>query len=143
VISVSDAILREIVAHAQSDPDAEVCGLLAGTKANAEIVYRMQNVAKRPRVEFEPDGKDLLRALNDIDDRGIELFGFYHSHVDSSPYPSRTDAIQWNPEGYPDVVHLICSLEDPAGAVLRAFRFDKHNHLMEEPIQVIWGRQGL
>jgi proteasome lid subunit RPN8/RPN11 len=62
--------------------------------------------------------------------------GFYHSHTASSPYPSRTDVNEWNPEFYPDAVYFICSLKAPSAPQLRAFRFDEDKHVREEPIAI-------
>src|SRR5205807_7498300 len=43
----------ELVAHAESEPEQEVCGLVAGKDGVAERVYRTRNVAKTPAKLFQ------------------------------------------------------------------------------------------
>ncbi len=58
--------------------------------ARAVRVHRARNVyASRKR--FEIDGKELLRTLEDFEERGWELGAIYHSHTHTEPYPSQTD----------------------------------------------------
>jgi len=127
----------ELVAHAESEPEQEVCGLVAGKDGVAERVYRTRNVAKTPAKLFQLHPKDFMDALDDLETSGLDLIGFYHSHTHSSPYPSRTAVRDWNPEVYPDAIYFICSLAEPGRPVLRAFRFDRDVHLVEEPIDVV------
>jgi proteasome lid subunit RPN8/RPN11 len=136
VVTLSRSQLDEIVGHAQGQPDQEVCGVLGGRAGTVERIYRTRNVAKTPATLFELHPKDFMDALDDIDAAGLETLGFYHSHIRSSPYPSRTDVMNWNPEAYPDAVYFICSLAEPGNPVTRAFRFDRDVHLVEEPITV-------
>lgn len=129
--------LEQIVAHAEAQPDQEVCGIVGGKGGTVERVYRTRNVAKNPETLFELHPKDFMDVLDDLDAAGLETLGFYHSHTRSSPYPSRTDVMNWNPEAYPDAVYFICSLAEPGRPVVRAFKFDKDVHLVEEPISVV------
>jgi proteasome lid subunit RPN8/RPN11 len=129
--------LEQIVAHAEAHPDQEVCGIVGGKGGTVERVYPTRNVAKSPEKLFELHPKDFMDALDDLDAAGLEPVGFYHSHTHSSPYPSRTDVRDWNPEAYPDAVYFICSLTEPGRPVVRAFRFDSDIHLVEEPISVV------
>jgi proteasome lid subunit RPN8/RPN11 len=89
-------LLEDVVAHARDEYDAECCGLIAyrapegDRAARAMHVRRAHNVfASRKR--FEIDGKELLRALGEFEDDGLELGAIYHSHTHTAPYPSQTD----------------------------------------------------
>jgi proteasome lid subunit RPN8/RPN11 len=99
---IERALLEELIAHAREDYDAECCGLIAcredagesgegaGAPRRAELVRRATNVfASRKR--FEIDGKELLRALGEFEEQGLELAAIYHSHTHTAPYPSQTD----------------------------------------------------
>jgi len=136
MVTVARPLLDEIIGHAQAEPNVEVCGIAAGHETTVERIYRTRNVAKRPEVLFQPHPGDFMDALDDIDAGGLKLIGFYHSHTHSSPYPSRTDVRDWNPEIYPDAVYFICSLKEPSRPEVRAFKFDEDVHLVEEPIQL-------
>jgi proteasome lid subunit RPN8/RPN11 len=89
-------LLDDVIAHAREEYDAECCGLIAytslapGGRGRAEQVHRARNVfASRKR--FEIDGKELLHAIGDFEERGLELGAIYHSHTHTAPYPSQTD----------------------------------------------------
>ena len=63
------------------------------------------------------------------EDRGWELLAIYHSHPDSVAYPSKRDiGIAYWPDStepiYRGTYFIICSLEDTAAPVIRAFLFD-------------------
>jgi len=61
--------------------------------------------------------------FKEMDARGLDLLGIYHSHTRSAAYPSRTDVAQ---AYYPDAAYVIVSLRDPDAARdavdVRAFR---------------------
>jgi [CysO sulfur-carrier protein]-S-L-cysteine hydrolase len=40
---------------------------------------------------FEIDGREVLHALNEFEDAGLDLGAIYHSHTHTEPYPSQTD----------------------------------------------------
>jgi proteasome lid subunit RPN8/RPN11 len=103
---IDRALLDELIAHAREEYDAECCGLIAcredagegdegegegeGAPRRAALVRRTTNVfASRKR--FEIDGKELLRALGEFEEQGLELAAIYHSHTHTAPYPSQTD----------------------------------------------------
>jgi proteasome lid subunit RPN8/RPN11 len=137
VVTLSRDQLDVIVSHAEARPDEEVCGIVGGKDGVVERIYRTRNVAKTPATLFELHPKDFMDALDDLDAAGLDTLGFYHSHIKSSPYPSRTDVMNWNPEAYPDAVYFICSLAEAGHPVVKAFRFDRDVHLVEEPISLV------
>lgn len=136
MVVLAKSAADEIIAHALSDAHLEVCGIVGGRDGRVEKVYRARNVSPTPRTNFEFHPKDFIDIDDEIPRAGMELIGFYHSHVSSSPFPSQTDVIMWNPEHYPNAVQFICSLKAPTQPELRAFRFDEDVHLREEPITV-------
>ena len=103
---IAPELLSEILEHAREEYDAECCGMIAyapgadggragagaasSGQARAQHVHRAHNVyASRKR--FEIDGKELLRTLNEFEERGLDLGAIYHSHTHTAPYPSQTD----------------------------------------------------
>jgi len=92
----------------QKDPN-EACGLLAGSiiKRGYKVlsVIPTQNVLHSPyRYQVEPE--EQLKAFIQIEEKGWELLGTFHSHPDGPETPSQTDIIE---AYYPEVVHLIWS----------------------------------
>lgn len=119
MIEIPLADYESIVAHAQETYPNECCGLLAGRGGVVTRVYRMTNADQSP-VTFRVDPRDLIQAFQEMDDRGLDLIGIYHSHTHSPAYPSPTD-VDYS-RGYPDAAHLIVSLADREMPTVRCFR---------------------
>jgi proteasome lid subunit RPN8/RPN11 len=106
-LSFPKALREELVAHArEGDPD-EVCGILAGRGNRVERIRRVRNMAdevpaerevfrdrqtdiatpgRRP-VHYYMDPLDQLRAYDEIEDLGLDVVGYYHSHTRSEARP--------------------------------------------------------
>jgi [CysO sulfur-carrier protein]-S-L-cysteine hydrolase len=111
-------MVDEIVAHAREDAPNECCGLIGGRDGRATSLHRARNEFASP-LRYNVHPEDLLRITTEIERRGEELAGIYHSHTRSEAYPSQTDvnlAANW-----PDPLYLICSLADPERPVVRAY----------------------
>jgi proteasome lid subunit RPN8/RPN11 len=76
-------------------------------------VRRVPNVAENPRVAYELDPEETLSAIESLEAEGLDLVGFYHSHPETEPVPSRTDRERATWTGY---VYLICSPDGRANA---------------------------
>jgi len=110
-LTFPEPLRQELIAHARwGDPD-EVCGILAGRGDLVERVFAVNNTAdaveadsgvfrdrtsgeatagRRP-VHYYMDPKDQLRVYNEIDDLGLDVVGYYHSHTHTEARPSPTD----------------------------------------------------
>lgn len=107
----------EMIAHARSDFPYEVCGLLAGRDNRPTVHYRIPNAA-RSMTFYNMEPTALLTAMNEMDDRDLDLVGIYHSHTHTEAYPSATDI---ELAFYAEAVYLIVSLQDPDAPQLRVF----------------------
>ncbi len=116
-MKISRALVDEIVAHAREDVPNECCGMVGGVDGEARTVYRAENAEASP-LRYGIAGQEQINLMNEIEGRGEELVGIYHSHTKSAAYPSQTDV---NLAGWPDVVYLIVSLADPQAPDLRGF----------------------
>jgi proteasome lid subunit RPN8/RPN11 len=116
-VKISQQLVDEIVAHAREEAPNECCGMLGGADGSAESVYRSINAEASP-LRYSLDANDQFRIVREMEDRGEELAGIYHSHTASAPYPSQTDV---NLAAYPDAVYVIVSLQDPETPQIRAF----------------------
>jgi proteasome lid subunit RPN8/RPN11 len=85
-------------------------------------VIRLANNDPRS-TRFLADPAELLDAFQSIDADGLELVGIYHSHPISPAYPSPTDVHY--ARGYPQALHFIVSLQDPAHPALRVYSIDR------------------
>jgi proteasome lid subunit RPN8/RPN11 len=113
--------MREaIVAHARREWPRECCGLIAGQDGRPVEVIPITNIY--PGEDFyEMEPVELYRHYRAIEERGQAIVANYHSHPVSVAYPSARDVEH---AGWPEIVYLICSLEQPEAPVIRAFRIE-------------------
>src|ERR671935_1398929 len=107
----------QLVVHARAEYPNEACALLGGA-GRVERVYALPNAEASPTF-YVVEPKAQLAAMNEMDDRGWDLVGIFHSHTFTEAYPSRTDV---ELAAYPDAAYLILTLADPDAPRLRAFR---------------------
>jgi proteasome lid subunit RPN8/RPN11 len=123
-----------LVAHAIGEYPNEACALLAGPPgdgARVEKTFTLPNAEASPTF-YVVEPKAQLQAMNEMDERGWDLVGIFHSHTFTEAYPSRTDV---ELAAYPDATYLILSLADQDAPVLRGFRIrDREVH--EVPLRV-------
>jgi [CysO sulfur-carrier protein]-S-L-cysteine hydrolase len=106
-----------LVEHAWSDFPYEVCGLLGGRPDGTLRHYPIDN-ADRSVTTYTMDGRQLLKAMREIEDEGWEL-AIYHSHTHTRAEPSATDV---RLAAYPEATYLIVTLQDRDHPDIRAFR---------------------
>jgi proteasome lid subunit RPN8/RPN11 len=119
---------KEIVEQGLREFPNECCGLIAAEDGAPVKVFPMRNADASP-VTYRLDGKEQLRVFDQMDERGWDLWGIYHSHTHSEAYPSETDV---KLAFYPEARYLLMSLADRANPVLRAFRIDEGGVTEEE-----------
>lgn len=130
---IYEAMIRDCFAGLPN----EACGFLGGRDGVVERFYPLTNAAASPLV-YRPADREMLEALNDMDNYGDEVVSIYHSHVASRAYPSPTDIREAH---YPDAVYLIVSLEDRENPVARGYLIHKNDWREEtgevEEIEVV------
>jgi [CysO sulfur-carrier protein]-S-L-cysteine hydrolase len=115
---IARQLVDEIVAHAREEAPNECCGMVAGANGRATRVFRARNAEASPlRYAIHP--QDQFRIMTEIEQRGEQIAGIYHSHTASPAEPSQTDINL--AENWPDPLYLICSLEDPDAPRVRGF----------------------
>jgi proteasome lid subunit RPN8/RPN11 len=130
-------MFEEMVVHARADLPNEACGVIAGDRGKPVRIYPMRNAEQSP-VVYRFDEREQLQVFNEIEEKGWELLGLFHSHTHTEAYPSPTDRAQahWRDPvtgeesaAYPGTKYLILSLaeQDP---LVRAFTF-----LEGEPVE--------
>ncbi|HKZ71215.1 MAG TPA: M67 family metallopeptidase [Anaerolineales bacterium] len=105
-LTLTTAQWQLITEHLESGLPNEACGLLAGRDGRAHKVYLITNARHSP-VRYEMEPGELIRAIIDIEERGWDLIGIFHSHPAGPPTPSPTDVAE---AYYPDSAYVICSL---------------------------------
>lgn len=105
-----------LVAHAWSDFPYEVCGLV-GVRPDGSCRHFPIDNAERSMTYYVMDGKQLLRAMREIEDEDW-AFAIYHSHTHTQAYPSATDI---RLAAYPEATYLIVTLQDRDRPDIRGF----------------------
>ncbi len=108
--------VNRVIAHCQREAPYEACGFLAGGRERVSQVYPVKNIEPTP-VSYMMEPNEQLKALREIEEKGLELLAIYHSHPGSRPFPSAKDV---SLAFYPEALYVIVSLLD--GAEVRAFR---------------------
>jgi proteasome lid subunit RPN8/RPN11 len=136
------AVRDELIAHAREGNPDEVCGILAGRGERVERLYRVRNtadqvdaqrgvfrdresgqaVAGRRAAHYYMDPRDQLRVYNEIDDLGLTVLAYYHSHPGSEARPSPTDIrLASDLQAH----YVLVSLQDKRRPVVRAWKIVK------------------
>ncbi len=116
VFELDTATWDALVEHSWSDFPYEVCGLL-GVRPDGSLAHYPIDNAERSMTYYVMDGKQLLRAMREIEDEGWGL-AIYHSHTHTQAYPSATDI---RLAAYPEATYLIVTLQDRDRPDVRAF----------------------
>ena len=75
------------------------------------------------------DPADLFTAYKEIDERGLDVIGYYHSHTHTEARPSPTDVrLATDLTAY----WVLVSLEDLANPSVRAWRISKADPMDEQ-----------
>lgn len=116
-ISLEKKFIDEMIAYARKEEPNECCGIIAGKDGKVLKLYPATNEEKSPLIYKIPP-QELFNAIKDMESRGWDLIGMYHSHTHTEAYPSPTDV---RLAFWPETLYFIVSLSPPK-PVLRAFR---------------------
>ena len=129
--TLDGAFYDEIVAQALRELPNEACGLIAADDGTPVKLFPMTN-ADASSETYRLDGKEQLKAFDELDERGWDLWGIYHSHTHSEAYPSETDR---KLAFYPDSRYLVLSVADRDAPILRSF-FIRDGEVEEEELTI-------
>jgi proteasome lid subunit RPN8/RPN11 len=116
-LTLPERLLDAMIAHARWGYPLEVCGLLGGAEGIASHLYAIDNI-NQSRTRFQMAPEQQLQAMLALEEQGLALLAFYHSHPQGPERPSPTDVAQ---AYYPDVIQFIVSLRDRARPAVGAF----------------------
>ncbi|ERG97269.1 desampylase [Haloquadratum walsbyi] len=114
MIEFTRAAYDDIVYRAYNGGEAEICGVLAGghgIDGNKSVVtdtYAAENVAETPEIRYLIDPEKQLELIETIEEAGLDVVGFYHSHPTGPTHPSETDAARAT---WPNHSYVICALD--------------------------------
>ncbi len=98
--------IEEMMAHAREEAPKEACGLLLGREGRAVRLYRAAN-ADKSATTYQLNPEEQFRIFVEMEEKGLDLWGIYHSHPVSPAYPSARDIRM---AYFPESLYLIVSL---------------------------------
>jgi len=140
MLTISQALLDKVIAHARADHPDEACGIIAGPAQSGrpERFIAMTNAERSPTF-YRFDSMEQLKVWREMDDRDEEPVVIYHSHTATEAYPSRTD-ISYAME--PAAHYLLVSTADPDLAEVRSFMI-ADGAVTEEQVRVVSDQNGM
>jgi proteasome lid subunit RPN8/RPN11 len=110
-VELGDHLLAQIRRHVESTYPEEACGVLVGRdwgdRRTVERVHALANASRELRTRaYQIAPEDFLLVDKEARETGLEVVGFYHSHPDHPPAPSRAD----RETAWPYYVYLIAAV---------------------------------
>lgn len=120
MLTLSQTIYDDIVAHARRDHPDEACGIVAGAEDSdvPSRVVPMANAERSPTF-YRFDAAEQLTLYQEMDRRGEEPVIVYHSHTATEAYPSRTDVAY---ASEPNAHYVLVSIRDADMTEFRSYR---------------------
>jgi proteasome lid subunit RPN8/RPN11 len=134
MLTIEQAIVDKIIAHARADHPDEACGVVAGALGSdrPNRFIPMDNAERSPTF-YRFDSMEQFRVWREMDDRDEEPVVIYHSHTATEAYPSRTD-ITYASE--PNAHYVLVSTRDPEEVEFRSYRIAE-GEVSEEEVRVV------
>ncbi|MBW6464430.1 MAG: M67 family metallopeptidase [Dethiobacteria bacterium] len=111
----------EMIRHARGELPYEACGIIAGVAGKKAVKFYPARNELKSETRYNIAPEDLYSILMELEKKGLDVWGIFHSHPSSPAYPSATDIKQ---SYYPDSYYLIVSFLNPNKPELRVFKID-------------------
>jgi len=111
-------LVNKLLAHAQKNPEIEVCGLIGNNQQSNKDYYPIDNISKNPSCRFLMDAPQQINAMKKMREKEQALFAIVHSHPTSAAIPSDLD-IEEN--SYKAAFYIIVSLNTEGVLEMRAY----------------------
>ena len=112
MLELTRAAYDDVVYAGYDGGDEEVCGVLAGEYGDetSRVVEAVpaENVADTPQIRYAIDPAEQFETTERLEERGLAVVGFYHSHPAGPPRPSDTDADRATWPGYS---YAVCAFD--------------------------------
>ena len=138
IVKIEEFNVNKIMAHGEKTFPEECCGVLIGSKN--EFVYikevkPMKNIneGKKER-RYNIDPMDLVKLDKEVEEKGLELLGIYHSHPNHSSRPSKFDL----EHAWPNFSYLVLSVNEGKSELLTSWRLKQdRKEFLQEKIEIL------
>ncbi|MCO4768484.1 MAG: M67 family metallopeptidase [Deltaproteobacteria bacterium] len=117
--------------HAEEGFPHEVVGILAGSREDwsvTEVVPLTNERADSAHNRYKVSGLLLMRAEQELESRGLEVVGYYHSHPDHPSQYSDYD----RDHALPNMSYVIVSVMSGRAATTQSWRLTDDRSRMDE-----------
>ena len=128
-LSVPRKELERLHKHAEEGYPHEVVGILAGSRVDGRItrIQPLENErADSPENRYKVSGLVLMRAEARLEEQGLEVVGYYHSHPDHPAQYSDYD----RDHALPNMSYLITSVENGRVVQTQSWRLQEDRSRM-------------
>jgi proteasome lid subunit RPN8/RPN11 len=139
MLRLKTEFFQMLMGHAQELFPYECCGVLVGrVEADEKIVSEVcktTNVVAGEREDwFNIEPKELMTIFQRVAEEEKDILGFYHSHPNGSPNPSRSDLehVSWSFYSY-----VIVGLDNKGEGEVKSWLFDEDKREFEEE-KLVW-----
>jgi len=120
-VLIPEIMKDEMIRHARDELPYEACGIIAGVAGKKAVRFYPARNELQSETRYNIAPEDLYNIFMDLEEKGLDVWGIFHSHPATPAYPSATDLKQ---SYYPDAYYLILSFINPERPELRAFKID-------------------
>ncbi len=148
-LKISSYVLDMMLQHGEREYPNEACGMVIGPqeKKAAIGVFPIKNLqnelnqkdpVRYPRTAttaYSMDPKEVRIVEKEAESKGFELKLIYHSHPDHGAYFSEEDraiACPWGEPTYPNVGHVVISVEKGKAVAAKEFYWNEEKKDFEE-----------
>jgi proteasome lid subunit RPN8/RPN11 len=136
-LRIAQKVLDDIRSHAAEGYPYEICGVLIGRADDRLVIHsrRMANTVLNQReTRYRFDDLEHMRVQRAVDEVGLEIVGYYHSHPDHPAVASETDAQDsWAGPFY----LIVASHKGGTGDVNVFVANEDHGSMRREPLEVV------
>ncbi|HKX11901.1 MAG TPA: Mov34/MPN/PAD-1 family protein [bacterium] len=148
-LQISSYVLDMMIVRAEKEYPNEACGIVIGPKGiqKAIGVFPIRNIQdelheqdsqrypRQAKTAYQMEPKEVKIVEKEAASKDFEIKLFYHSHPDHGVYFSEEDraiACPWGEPSYPEVGHVVISVEQGKAAAASEFFWNPEKKDFEE-----------
>ena len=140
MIYIHSSCLSDMKAHAETGFPHEVVGILAGSRDKNEVqeVNLLINERAETHNRYKVSALRLMKAERELEHRGLEIVGYYHSHPNHPAQYSDYD----RDHALPNMSYVILSIQDGVFQNILSWRLlDDRTAMNAESITILTGEK--
>ena len=137
-VVIPDNEIKRIRAHGEETYPEECCGVLIGELNNHNIITETRKAintnAGSKNTRYNIDPRYFVQLDNELEEKGLEIKGIYHSHPDHPSKPSQFDL----DHAWPNFSYIVLSVVNGKAYVLTSWRLIiTRENFEQESIEIV------